>query len=77
VDIREQQGATMKATALRFAAIAGLAGALALTAAAAAAFASIRTEGAAKAQISQYCAPQQEEPWDTQAHRVYCGNERG
>jgi hypothetical protein len=74
VEAREQQGATMKATALRLAAIAALAGALALTAATRS-FAPIRTEATAKARISQYCAPQQEEPWDTQAHRVYCRNE--
>ncbi len=66
----------MKATAMQFAAFAGLAGTLALTAATPP-FASIRPEAVADARISQYCAPQQEEPWDTQAHRVYCRNERG
>ena len=64
----------MTTTAMQCAAIAGLAGTLALTTAA---FAPVRMETVATPRVAQYCAPQQEEPWDTQAHRVYCRNERG
>jgi len=61
---------------MQFAAAAGFAGALAC-AATTSPSAQIRAERAASVQVSQYCTPQQEEPWDTQAHRVYCHDDRG
>ena len=59
----------MKTIATRYAMIAGLAGALALTAASYS-FAQIRTGGDARTSVSQYCAPPDEEGAD--ARRFYC-----
>jgi hypothetical protein len=59
----------MKTIAPRYAMIAGLAGALALTAASYS-FAPIRTGGEARTSVSQYCAPPDEGVPD--ARRFYC-----
>ena len=63
----------MKKTAKQYAAAAGLSGALALTAAICS-FAQVQTPADMGNQVSQYCAPEEE---NSDTLKVYCRNEHG
>src|SRR5262249_50719401 len=70
---RASEAPAMRTTMLRYAANAGLIGVLAL-AAASSSFGQARTQAPAGNELTQYCAPQEQDE-STDAHKFYCRSE--